>query len=229
MRLRNMQVLEVHWKGNQLWGSIEVLPTPAGLLLWELYSQVRCPSSAMRVCHGRLALQQRAGVSSHIQRLWPRVCHRILPGGPEVASGATASLVRVRHNSYQHLTTMFIAQGIKLGVSSRGWASLLQDPARDCVLVDQDFELITFDFVTEPSTKDAYLVPLQRTFPPQNLPNQKKVVQLAHLGHGVCSMDRISKLPPSSQVAARIADYRAQVCGKHWSTLDVVLSAKMLL
>lgn len=80
----------MHWKGNQLWGSIEVLPTPAGLLLWELYSQVRCPSSAMRVCHGRVALQQRAGVSSHIQRLWPRV-HRTLPGGPEVACGATAS------------------------------------------------------------------------------------------------------------------------------------------
>ncbi len=36
-----MQVLEVKWKGDQLWGSIEILPTPAGLLLWELYSQVR--------------------------------------------------------------------------------------------------------------------------------------------------------------------------------------------
>lgn len=34
------QVLEVHWKGNELWGTIEVLPTPAGLLLWELYSRV---------------------------------------------------------------------------------------------------------------------------------------------------------------------------------------------
>eukprot|EP00882_Tetradesmus_deserticola_P030328 GHRQ01034043.1.p2 GENE.GHRQ01034043.1~~GHRQ01034043.1.p2 ORF type:complete len:153 (+),score=77.05 GHRQ01034043.1:309-767(+) len=34
------QVLEVHWRGSELWGSIEVLPTPAGLLLWELYSRV---------------------------------------------------------------------------------------------------------------------------------------------------------------------------------------------
>lgn len=34
------QVLEVHWKGDQLWGTIEVLPTPSGMLLWELYSQV---------------------------------------------------------------------------------------------------------------------------------------------------------------------------------------------
>lgn len=29
------------WKGDQLWGVIEILPTPSGLLLWELYSQVR--------------------------------------------------------------------------------------------------------------------------------------------------------------------------------------------
>ena len=34
------QVLELNWKGGQLWGTIEVLPTPAGLLVWELYSQV---------------------------------------------------------------------------------------------------------------------------------------------------------------------------------------------
>ena len=63
-------------------GSIEILPTPSGLLLWELYSQ-----------------------------------------------------------------------GIRLGVSSRGWASLRADPKTpELLFVDDDFELITFDFVTEPST-----------------------------------------------------------------------------
>lgn len=55
-------------------------------------------------------------------------------------------------------------QGIKLGVSSRGWASLKSDPAQKCIYVDDDFELITFDFVTEPSTRGAYLVPVQRHF-----------------------------------------------------------------
>jgi hypothetical protein len=34
------QVLDVEWKGDQLWGTIEILQTPSGLLLWELYSQV---------------------------------------------------------------------------------------------------------------------------------------------------------------------------------------------
>lgn len=41
------QVLDVHWRGNQLWGTIEILSTPSGLLLWELYSQVSCYSSSL--------------------------------------------------------------------------------------------------------------------------------------------------------------------------------------
>jgi hypothetical protein len=34
------QVLEVYWRRSQLWGTIEVLPTPSGLLLRELYAKV---------------------------------------------------------------------------------------------------------------------------------------------------------------------------------------------
>lgn len=33
------QVLHVQWRGKELWGSLEILPTPSGLLLWELYSR----------------------------------------------------------------------------------------------------------------------------------------------------------------------------------------------
>jgi hypothetical protein len=34
------QVLDLRWRGPELWGTLEVLPTPAGLLLSELYSKV---------------------------------------------------------------------------------------------------------------------------------------------------------------------------------------------
>ena len=37
--------------------------------------------------------------------------------------------------------------------------------------VDDDFELITFDFVTEPSTKGAYLVPIRKAYK-KPLPDQ---------------------------------------------------------
>lgn len=36
------QVLDLRWRGPELWGTLEVLPTPAGLLLSELYSKVSC-------------------------------------------------------------------------------------------------------------------------------------------------------------------------------------------
>jgi hypothetical protein len=57
-----------------------------------------------------------------------------------------------------------VVQGIKLGVSSRGWASVVADPANNRVLVDDDFQLITFDFVTEPSNAGAYLVPIRSKY-----------------------------------------------------------------
>lgn len=71
-------------------------------------------------------------------------------------------------------------QGIKLGVSSRGWASLRTDPHSKCVYVDEDFELITFDFVTEPSTHGAYLVPIQKRYKRGPIPDQRKLVSLAN-------------------------------------------------
>jgi hypothetical protein len=74
-------------------------------------------------------------------------------------------------------------QGIKLGVSSRGWASLRTDPEDGLVYVDDDFELITFDFVTEPSNAGAFLVPLAAPYHGR-LPSQAKATQVGGLGSG---------------------------------------------
>mmetsp|Transcript_32615 Transcript_32615/g.72047 ORF Transcript_32615/g.72047 Transcript_32615/m.72047 type:complete len:600 (+) Transcript_32615:290-2089(+) len=147
------QVLDVQWKGDQLWGSIEILPTPSGLLLWELYSQ-----------------------------------------------------------------------GIKLGVSSRGWASLRTDPKAKCVYVDDDFELITFDFVTEPSTKGAYLVPIRKAYKFM-IPDQSKCVQISHLGHGVVSMQNIPKLPEATTIVARINQLQAECMDRAGVIPPAALSA----
>lgn len=80
------------WRGKELWGCIEVLPTPSGLLLWDLYSR-----------------------------------------------------------------------GVKVGVSSRSWASLVRTKNGACQVGD-DMELITFDFVVDPSNSGAFLLPLTRRF-----------------------------------------------------------------
>tara|TARA_Y100001970_G_scaffold283549_1_gene398951 strand:- start:515 stop:1141 length:627 start_codon:yes stop_codon:yes gene_type:complete len=81
-------ILEMHWKGDDLIGTVEVLGTPAGNILKELFKS-----------------------------------------------------------------------GIKLGISSRGLGSVKEMNEDDTVEVQPDFELIAFDFVSNPSTHGAFLRP----------------------------------------------------------------------
>jgi hypothetical protein len=86
-------ILEMHWNGDDLSGTVEVLGTPAGNILKELFKS-----------------------------------------------------------------------GIKLGISSRGLGSVKEvsegeGDEPDSVEVQPDFELIAFDFVSNPSTHGAFLSP----------------------------------------------------------------------
>ena len=84
-------IMEMHWNGDDLLGTVEVLGTPAGNILKELFKS-----------------------------------------------------------------------GIKLGISSRGLGSVKEvheADGDDTVEVQPDFELIAFDFVSNPSTHGAFLSP----------------------------------------------------------------------
>ena len=59
------------------------------------------------------------------------------------------------------LRDLYVA-GNRLGMSSRGWATLKEKDG--FIYIEEDFELITFDFVSDPSTDGAYLRPVQRKF-----------------------------------------------------------------
>ena len=87
-------ILEMHWKGDDLLGTVEVLGTPAGNILKELFKS-----------------------------------------------------------------------GIKLGISSRGMGSVKEltneEDGDTTVQVQPDFELIAFDFVSNPSTHGAFLSPVK--------------------------------------------------------------------
>ena len=85
-------ILEMHWKGDDLLGTVEVLGTPAGNILKELFKS-----------------------------------------------------------------------GIKLGISSRGLGSVKEMNENDTVEVQPDFELIAFDFVSNPSTHGAFLYPMNES------------------------------------------------------------------
>ena len=51
-----------------------------------------------------------------------------------------------------------INAGVKLGISSRGLGSVRESMGGDTV-VEEDFQLICFDIVAEPSTPNAYVYP----------------------------------------------------------------------
>ena len=99
-------IVEMHWDGDDLLGTVEVLSTPAGNILKELFRS-----------------------------------------------------------------------GIKLGISSRGLGSVEpvnEADGEDTVEVqDDDFELIAFDFVSNPSTHGAFMRPVnesvQHTSPEKNI------------------------------------------------------------
>ena len=84
-------VIEMHWDGDDLLGTVEVLSTPSGNILKELFKS-----------------------------------------------------------------------GIKLGISSRGLGSVepMREGEGDTVEVQPDFELIAFDFVSNPSTHGAFMRPV---------------------------------------------------------------------
>jgi len=98
-------IVEMHWDGDDLLGTVEVLSTPAGNILKELFKS-----------------------------------------------------------------------GIKLGISSRGLGSVEtikedEQGEEDTVEVQPDFELIAFDFVSNPSTHGAFMRPVNESIQPKTPEN----------------------------------------------------------
>ena len=87
-------ISEMHWEGDNLLGTVEVLGTPSGNILKELFKA-----------------------------------------------------------------------GIKLGISSRGMGSVetVSEAGSDAQEVQPDFELIAFDFVSNPSTHGAFMYPMKES------------------------------------------------------------------
>ena len=66
-----------------------------------------------------------------------------------------------------------INAGIKLGISSRGLGSVKESMGGG-IVVQEDFELICFDMVSEPSTPNAYVYPKEQSKMYENKINEAK-------------------------------------------------------
>ena len=65
-----------------------------------------------------------------------------------------------------------INAGVKLGISSRGLGSVKE--SMGSTVVQEDFELICFDIVSEPSTPNAYVYPKEQSRMYENKINEAK-------------------------------------------------------
>lgn len=121
VNLRNVShnILQLEWKGDELWAKIEILNTPAGNILKELFKA-----------------------------------------------------------------------GITLGISSRGMGSTKQ-LTEDTVEVQDDFELICWDFVSNPSTHGAFMKPISESVS-NNLTTENKLHKANMLIHDIiCSISGV--------------------------------------
>lgn len=103
--------------------------------------------------HPESSVVNLANVSHNIREMWWE--NDDLVGKVEVLPTPAGNILKELFRS-----------GIKLGISSRGMGSVEtidekddEDPGKQTVAVQPDFELIAFDFVSNPSTQGAFLHP----------------------------------------------------------------------
>jgi len=64
--------------------------------------------------------------------------------------------VKVLNTPAGEILRSLVDSGVKLGISSRGMGSVSEHQGR--TIVEDDFQLICFDFVSEPSTPNAFMM-----------------------------------------------------------------------
>jgi len=69
-----------------------------------------------------------------------------------------------------------VESGVKLGISSRGLGSVRE--GSEAIVVEDDFQLICFDFVSEPSTTGAFMVKEAKNLEPNILTKADKINRL---------------------------------------------------
>ena len=69
---------------------------------------------------------------------------------------AVMGKVKVLNTPSGKVLQSLVESGVKLGISSRGMGSVSE--SNDTTVVQEDFQLICFDFVSEPSTPNAFMM-----------------------------------------------------------------------
>jgi len=76
---------------------------------------------------------------------------------------AVMGKVKVLNTPSGKILQELVSDGVKLGISSRGLGSVSESQGR--TIVEDDFQLICFDFVSEPSTPNAFMLKENKNAP----------------------------------------------------------------
>jgi len=71
-----------------------------------------------------------------------------------------------------------VESGVKIGISSRGLGSVIEQKGK--TIVEDDFQLISFDIVSEPSTPDAFMTLSESKFMNEQVQKNNKIINLAN-------------------------------------------------
>tara|TARA_R100001082_G_C4364732_1_gene161287 strand:+ start:797 stop:1393 length:597 start_codon:yes stop_codon:yes gene_type:complete len=69
-----------------------------------------------------------------------------------------------------------VESGVKIGISSRGMGSVTEQQGK--TIVEDDFQLICFDIVSEPSTPNAFMSLQESKLMNENVQRKNKIVQM---------------------------------------------------
>ena len=75
--------------------------------------------------------------------------------------------VKVLNTPSGKILRSLVESGVKLGISSRGMGSVSEGSG--ATMVEDDFQLICFDFVSEPSTPGAFMMKEAKSLKESNI------------------------------------------------------------
>ena len=111
---------------------------------------------------------------------------------------AVMGKVKVLNTDAGKTLRALVEDGVKLGISSRGMGSVSEGAGK--VVVQEDFQLICFDFVSEPSTPNAFMMREAKEF---NNRVFTKADRINRLLNEVLNND-LEQLPPTSTNGRRL-------------------------
>ena len=123
---------------------------PEGILKREVENYIQGPISDSRALgeldHPESSVINLQNVSHNIKKCWWEGDD--VMGDVEILSTPAGNILKA-----------LFAAGITVGISSRGMGSVKENMAEGTVEVQDDFELLCFDFVSTPSTYGAFMAP----------------------------------------------------------------------